>query len=86
MSRATKPYAPSDIVRVFDAAWEVIRPKSHTIRPRTENRLRLDLARAIIALAESGVTDATELRRQAIEQFVLSTETDGGPREDERAA
>jgi hypothetical protein len=64
-----KSYAPSDLVRVFDAAWDVVRLRP--LRPRQQTRLRLDLARHIIALAESGVTDRGELRRQAIEHFIL---------------
>ena len=73
----SKSYAPSELVRVFDAAWKVIRHKGrHSLKPQ-ETRRRLHLARCVIALAESGVKDAKELRRQAIEQFLLGDEPDG---------
>ena len=66
-----KSYAPSDLVRVFDATWAIIRPKDRRMRTRQETRLRLDLAKCIISLAENGVTDPIELRRRAIEQMIL---------------
>jgi hypothetical protein len=64
------------LVRVFDAAWTVIRPKGRPPkgrRPkfRQDDRLRLTLAKCIITLAENGVTDPEELRRRAIEQMIL---------------
>ena len=39
--------------------------------PKAEKQLRLALARRLVILANSGINDARELRRQAIEQFML---------------
>ena len=67
-----KPCPPSELVRVFDAAWTVIRPKGRRLKFRQDDRLRLALAKVIITLAEKGVADPKELRRRAIEHMILS--------------
>jgi hypothetical protein len=61
---------PSELEEVFDDAWAVIKPKRPTTA-RPEMQLRLTLARCIVELAANGVTDPGELRRQAIERFIL---------------
>ena len=42
--------------------------------PNVQTQLRLALARCIVALAANGITDPTELRRQAVERIVLGEE------------
>lgn len=68
----SKPYRPSEHVRVFDAAWTAIGPKGRRLKFRQEDRRRLALAKCIITLAEKGVTDPHELRRRAIEDMLLT--------------
>jgi hypothetical protein len=63
-------YVPSALELIFDSVWEVIRPRG-TLGPKAEKQLRLALARRLVILANSGINDARELRRQAIEQFML---------------
>jgi hypothetical protein len=72
ITNKSKPYPPSELVRVFDAAWTAIHPTGRRLKFRQEDRRRLDLAKCIIALAEDGVTDPRELRRRAIEEMLLS--------------
>jgi len=55
---------------IFESAWTVIRPRG-AIEPKAEKQLRLALARHLVLLASSGITDAAELRHQAIEHFML---------------
>ena len=61
---------PPELELTFDSVWEVIRPHG-TLEPKAENQLRLALARRLVILVNSGVTQARELRRQAIEHFLL---------------
>jgi hypothetical protein len=63
-------YVPSELELIFDSVWEVIRPRG-ALGQKTESQLRLALARRLVILAASGITDACELRRQAIDQFML---------------
>jgi hypothetical protein len=65
------PYSPEELVRVFDDAWQVIRPR-HALATRREARLRLNLAKCIAALAESGVHNPEEIKRLAIEEMFPS--------------
>ena len=55
----------------FNSAWVVVKPPQLEPHSPQEKQLRLDLARCITDLVEKGVTDAEELRRQAIEQMLL---------------
>jgi hypothetical protein len=64
------PRVPSELEIIFDSVWDVIRPRG-TLGPKAETQLRLALARRLVILAGSGVTEARELRRQAIEHFML---------------
>ena len=64
-------YRPSDLVDAFEAAWKVIGPR-RKIGSRQEERLRLGLAKCIITLAENGIHNSEEMRRQAIEQMILA--------------
>ena len=61
---------PPELELIFDSVWEVIRPRG-TLGPKAETQLRLALARRLVILSTSGVTDVRELRRQAIEHFML---------------
>jgi hypothetical protein len=66
------PHVPPDILgEVFDEAWPVVRPKQLVENSRAEMDARLALARVIVEAAARGVTDAKELRREAIESFLL---------------
>lgn len=62
--------ATPELELIFESAWTVIRPHG-AIEPQAEKQLRLALARHLVLLASSGITDAGELRRQAIEHFML---------------
>jgi hypothetical protein len=63
------PYVPTQLELVFDSVWKVIR-REH-LEPTEEVQLRLALAHRLVVLSTSGVTDAAELRRLAIEYFFL---------------
>lgn len=66
------PHVTPDILgTVFDEAWPVVRPKQLVENSPSEMSARLALARVIVEIAARGVTDAGELRRQAIEDFLL---------------
>ena len=73
-----EPNLPTPLQEVLDAAWNIVASKSHVpkSRPNVQTQLRLALARCIVALAANGITDPTELRRQAVERIVLGEEVD----------
>ena len=56
----------------FNSAWVIVKPPQLEPHSRQEKQLRLDLARCITDLVANGVTDAEELRRQAVEQMLLA--------------
>jgi hypothetical protein len=64
-------HVPAALERIFESAWAVIRPRG-AIKPKAERQLRLALARRLVLLASSGITEPRELRRQAIEHFMLA--------------
>ena len=66
-----RPYILPELELIFDSVWEVIRPHG-ILSSEAERQLRLALARRLVILATSGITEARELRRQAIEHFLLS--------------
>jgi hypothetical protein len=68
------PYVPTQLELVFDSVWKVI--KREHLEPSEEVQLRLALARRLVVLSTSGVTDSAELRRQAIEYFFLEQSLD----------
>jgi hypothetical protein len=57
---------------VFDATWRVVGSRNTPLAPREEWQLRLLLAKLLVELESSGVTDPRELRRRAIEEIVLA--------------
>jgi hypothetical protein len=63
-------HVPPELELIFVSVWEVIRPRG-TLGPNGERQLRMALARRLVLLSTSGITDAGELRRLAIEQFML---------------
>jgi hypothetical protein len=69
-SNDNKPHIPAELELIFDSVWEVIQPRG-TLGPKAEQQLRMALARRLIILMNNGVVDAPELRRQAIEHFLL---------------
>ena len=62
------PYVPSELELVFDSVWKEIRPPE--LGSLEETRLRLALARQLVNLSNSGVTDAANLRQRALEYFL----------------
>jgi hypothetical protein len=60
-----------ELKEAFMATWLVIRPRGTRIGSRRETQLRLALARYLAQLSSHGVTVTRELRRQAIEHFLL---------------
>jgi hypothetical protein len=70
MTVENKPQVPAELEIIFDSVWEVIQPRG-TVGPKAEQQLRMALARRLIILINNGVVDAPELRRRAIEHFVL---------------
>ena len=64
-------YVPPELELIFDSVWEVIRPQG-AVRPNAEAQMRLALARRLLILSTGGITEARELRRQAIEHFLLN--------------
>jgi hypothetical protein len=64
---------------VFDAIWLVVGNRHRLLPPHEESRLRHGLAKLIVELEVSGVTNPRELRRRAIEEIVLTApERDAG--------
>jgi len=59
-------YVPSELEEAFDAAWIAVGRHKCPIMPSEEAQLRLSLARHIVRLSNSGITDRDELRRRAI--------------------
>lgn len=70
MAPNDNPHVPPELELIFDSVWDEIRPRG-TLGPKAETQLRMALARRLVILVHSGVTDASELRRQAIEHFML---------------
>ena len=60
-------------MEAFDAAWLIVGSAPRVVKFPNEARaqLRFALARCIVELSANGVADPVELRRQAIEHFVL---------------
>lgn len=71
-----EPNLPTPLQEVLDAAWNIVTSHVPNSRPNVQTQLRLALARCIVALAANGITDPTELRRQAVERIVLGEEVD----------
>ena len=67
------PKLPSALEEVFNSAWNIVASTSRVLkaRPNVHTQLQLALARCIVALAANGITDPTELRRQAVERILL---------------
>ena len=68
VDRSTK--VPLHLQRTFKSVWAVIRPRG-SIERQAEKQLRSALARRLIFLSSSGIAETRELRRQAIEHFML---------------
>lgn len=60
----------------FNSAWVVVKPPQLEPHSPEEKQVRRDLARCITDLIAKGVTEAEELRRQAIEQILLAPRSD----------
>ena len=56
---------------VFDAIWLVVGNRA-SISAQEERRMRLFVAKLLVALQSSGVTDPRELRRRAVEEILLA--------------
>ena len=75
-SRTRNPNLPTALQEVFDAAWSIVASTSRVRKSgaNVQTQLRLALGRCIVALAANGVTDPTDLKRQAVERIVLGEE------------
>jgi hypothetical protein len=71
MSQSESP--SPDLINVFDAAWKVI-GRQGSLSASEQSRLRLNLAMHIVTLSNSGINDPREMRRLAIEHFLLAPE------------
>ena len=71
-----EPNLPTALQEVFDAAWSIVASTSRVRKSgaNVQTQLRLALGRCIVALAANGVTDPTDLKRQAVERIVLGEE------------
>jgi len=56
---------------VFDAIWLVVGNRA-SISAQEERRMRLFVAKLLVELESSGVTDPRELRRRAVEEILLA--------------
>jgi hypothetical protein len=57
---------------VFDAIWLVIGRRKRLLPPGEQAKLRLSLAKLLVELEASGVTDPKELKRRATEELFLT--------------
>ena len=56
----------------FDAAWNVLETRDLLARFTNDSELKAELSQRLVVLASDGVTDAEELRRQALASFPLA--------------
>jgi hypothetical protein len=56
----------------FDAAWNVLETRDLLVRFSNDSELKAELSQRLVVLASDGVTDAEELRRQALASFPLA--------------
>ena len=57
---------------MFDAIWLVIGRRKRLLPPGEQAKLRLSLAKPLVELEASGVTDPKELKRRATEELFLT--------------
>jgi hypothetical protein len=65
-----KSDASSELVRVFEDAWQIVRPRHRSIKSRREAQLRLALASTIGQLVASGIRNTRVLRQRAVEEMI----------------
>jgi len=56
----------------FDGAWNVLQTRDLLARFTNDSELQAELSQRLVVLASDGVTDAEELRRQALASFPLA--------------
>jgi hypothetical protein len=56
----------------FDGAWNVLETRDLLARFTNDSELKAELSQRLVVLASDGVTDAEELRRQALASFPLA--------------
>ena len=56
----------------FDGAWNVLETRDLLARFTNDFELKAELGQRLVVLASDGVTDAEELRRQALASFPLA--------------
>jgi hypothetical protein len=56
----------------FDGAWVVLQTRDLLARFTNDSELQAELSQRLVVLASDGVTDAEELRRQALASFPLA--------------
>jgi hypothetical protein len=69
-----QPFDPSQLTtleKAFNAAWAVLKPKKMAAGSSQEQAQKLALANCLIAIVKNGITDANELRKQAIELMLI---------------
>ena len=56
----------------FDGAWNVLETRDLLARFTNDSELKAELSQRLVVLASDGMTDAEELRRQALASFPLA--------------
>jgi hypothetical protein len=56
----------------FEGAWNVLETRDLLARFTNDSELQAELSQRLVVLASDGVTDAEELRRQALASFPLA--------------
>jgi hypothetical protein len=76
--RGIEPNLPAALQEVLEDAWEIVGSSSRAAKSGSyvKTQLRQALARCIVALAATGITDRNELRREAVERIVLGEGVD----------
>jgi hypothetical protein len=72
------PHGPLPAINLaFDSAWKVLAERNRPDRFASDNEMRAELGKRLLALFSDGVTHPDELRRQALAIFPRSL--DQGP-------
>jgi hypothetical protein len=66
------PNTLATIDLAFDGAWSVLATRDLLARFANDYELQAELSQRLVVLASDGVTDADELRRQALASFPLA--------------
>jgi hypothetical protein len=72
ISSPCDPKTLAAIDLAFDGAWNVLETRDLLARFTNDSELKAELSQRLVVLASDGVTDAEELRRQALASFPLA--------------